>query len=928
MTRSKNNVRSKNGKKDVKKHVAPKHASNAKKAAGKGGGASKVAVKLGNDKSRQRARKNFATAGLQSSGLSQNVSREIASGGYEYMGPSPSTSTQYADIHDAMAIAQLLTLHMVARWPTMFNVPPLIGPSTVVITPSTVAAYLMLAYLQRLYDRKLLSGSLLAACSSIFTKEWVVPVGWAKWMEYKNESGPVPVLLSKINYSSDLILPSGEILGPGNANNFSLSQFQVNNQAGIITGFENFACFATESLSGDGTGDQGLITVAQTFTGLVTGANPFCNSPECRAISDYLKGVSDITTVPFKDIAIFAPDTSAWSIPYGQNGGASLTSWAQYTAMMNPTPKFDADLSTILTLNFNVATSVPLPFPLGFQKMASMPTLQVQGFNSTGVSVLTATAASQLADFFCWTSMRNGYQPGKIYGKKGWKLYGRPIPHFTNWVGRSIDTYQIYRLVAVGVCQYMNTSLLPSILSDENWCSIFWLIDTLLTRKIFDTGNPNLLNGIGANNILAPQCLIPATSEEQWTVPVFIKAIIDQVGIVFSGNTMYVPTLAVNLAGTLAGGAGIFWYNWPRYGFIPQAVGGNRCFGNSINGVNSFPFIPIGQIEVDNSGNPVVGQGPDVPAGKAAQITNPNGAVNALSVLQCNRIINSSTSLAAAMAAPTIGGYLKAIVYWNINSPAIAAHVNSLFSAAQVDARGLMSKVNGADCLGGPSMLTTQVRYPTPGTVQTTIPVNLYCVNNNNLVSAPKVGVVQCFDTYFVPKVFYYAPLSPGEQVLALAFPVAAVYKNLMTPNYPLTSAYTEEYVNNAFDPLADSMMTELISTKSMVSQDFIADEGMKHTKVGIIEKAGPKGKQKDCLRRGLIKFANLLASDFVQGTVIPTAEAVCGAAAAIAPGPAKFLGFGCPLIGVVAKSFKTIHTNYTQSITARGQPRVEMIPT
>jgi peptidyl-tRNA hydrolase len=114
-----------------KKNAQRRARRNAKNAAGKGGGASKVVVKLGSDKSRQRARKNFATAGLQSSGLSQSVSREIASGGYEYMGPSPSTSTQYADIHDAMAIAQLLTLHMVARWPTMFNVPPLIGPSTV-----------------------------------------------------------------------------------------------------------------------------------------------------------------------------------------------------------------------------------------------------------------------------------------------------------------------------------------------------------------------------------------------------------------------------------------------------------------------------------------------------------------------------------------------------------------------------------------------------------------------------------------------------------------------------------------------------------------------------------------------------------------------------------------------------------------------------
>jgi len=223
---------------------------------------------------------------LEEQGVDKKTAGALATGVY-YDGIPMSNVTIRGDPADFVYNAQICTLHMLSRYPAMFLTPAndVTGQA---ITPTKVVAYLVAAFCTRARGLGLLTGENAEAYTDLFNKEYLIPTGFAKYMEYAFRFEGPPRMQTVFNLEDDFTMPLQEVGAPAAATNYNLSQLQI---------FQNVntdnACMFPVVI--DVSTSEWVITggpYAPVITGLVTGVNPFINSKFMDFFSNYLLGGS------------------------------------------------------------------------------------------------------------------------------------------------------------------------------------------------------------------------------------------------------------------------------------------------------------------------------------------------------------------------------------------------------------------------------------------------------------------------------------------------------------------------------------------------------------------------------------------------------------------------------------------------------------
>ena len=852
------------------------------------------------EKAVERTVVKMSEAALVKSGVSVSAAKKLQEGRSLYTGPSVAECTVTGNPADFLLAAQVTALHICRVWPTIYLQPSVIALSDVNPTPASLVGYLFLAFLQRAHDLRLLNGALASQCTSIFSKEWVVPTNIAKFIEYYFRYQGPPVLQKQITIDNDYALPTAQVIGNNapSPTNICVCKAPVTD-----ANFNNFCVYPIIYDQGQ-TKDFMIFEVANGNTTLLTGGTALAgNSVYLQAISALLKGLDGVKTVAFKDIATDAPDCSSFGVPYGVNNLA--TDWQQYTGIMFPSVRGDPDMCLVLNANFNVSTTDVNPFPLGFQKCVPMATFQSFSSAATGAVTGPTSQLIQYSEWFAWLGLRNDYSPGIVFGKRGWRICGRKAPRLCSWVSREVDTFQLYRIFLTILNRYVasKVGISSPLLTDDVIANYLWYADNLIAAKVFDAGNPMLITGIGANATLSPQQLFPPVTPLNGMALLAIKAVIDQIGVVFNEGNLYVPTLCVNAFGTLADPA-LQLQNWPKTGFVCAAS--NRCIG-SFTGpgfTNAFPFVAIDQIEQQANGTPVIGVGPNLSKG-AGNLDSDQNYVG-------STIANTATILPFIAGKALVNGHNPCYVFWTEPAVHIAQFVAQFFALSGINFSGLSARVNdGRKMLGGPSMVAVDIRVPVQDSATRSDGFNKTCLN---VIGKPVVPASSnsFYHSFTRVNTYYTAPLSPSSIAMTLALPVAAIYRTNTTP-FPYTCAFRDLYEQDQFNQVSDAFITDLCAVDGPVVEQYVADAQANHSKPTALLVSASKWNafaRADCLRKALIALGDRIGQQLTEPRIVHAVTVGCGIVAG-AMGAGLAGEAGCRLIPHVYSAWKKFRQHY-----------------
>jgi hypothetical protein len=688
-----------------------------------------------------------------------------------------------------------------------------------------------------------------------------------------------------------------EITAPTGTLNYDLSQLQ------IFTGGQtnNAVMFPVRTGADDNTIFTGPYPVA--YTGLATGTNPFISSTFMETFSRVIHQEDTISTVTFQEIATWAPDASAWGAAYGAN--ALVTNWLQYQGVIYASREHDVDMTMLLRPNFNFSTSEIMPFPLGHQEtvpQASAPNYvsNTTQFTSSGTNV------TQQMDWFYWNGVRNSYKPGKWRGRDGWRTKcGETLCRYFQVVNREVDTYGLTREALIGLAQWSEAGLTGAALTDDYIDSFVQTFETLMLAKIFQCGNWSLQGGIGVNTVLSMQQLLPNLSLSGIQVPLFLKAIIDNIGVTAGDGALYVPQVTVNAYGTLATNAGtILWQQWPKFGSV-LATGGaatNRYIDSNQADV-AFPYVPMD--------NPVSNANGVSTAPSSAQVCTGGGAKdplitgNGIPIWSSGVTTTALNALVAAQALPNVGSFNPNFVMWQAKMPGIAQFAMSYFGSSQVDDRGVTGVLNDDKLYGGPGMFAIQIMAPRNEQQMQRYSIPHFSVTQNAYVPPTNASV---FSAFLPIKYNYFVPLSPVDHGLSLSFPTCAIYKLTATP-YTMATAFAEIPIAALGNTATDSATAKLVEVDGEIAKSYVREAERNHQGKKTILSKSPYRLNTDCLRKGLLSFGERASDQFSKTDWLKISKNTCRAGVSWVG--AGYLRPVCSLIPYVYKMYKSVRDNY-----------------
>lgn len=853
---------------------------------------------------------------LQEQGVDAKVAGALATGVY-YDGIPMANITIRGDPADVVYNAQICALHMVSRYPAMLLTPAndVTGQA---VTPTKIVAYLVVAFFTRARSLGLLTGVNSEAYTDLFNKEYLVPTGFAKYMEYAFRFEGPPRMQTVFNLEDDFTLPLQEIGVPAAATNYNLSQLQI-----FPASNNNNACLFP--VVTDATTSEWVITggpYAPVITGIIGGVTPFVESKFMDAFSNLLRGMDTIETVEFDKIACEAPDCSAFGAPFGISSSAS--NWTQYTGVMYPTNKYDIDMTIICRPNANILANPVAPFPIGMQETVPQPC--APNYVSDKVKyTASGNIVTQEMDWFYFHGVRSEYSHGKWRAKKGGFKYpnGKTISRFFQVITREIDTYGLTRAALIGLSDYASSSLIGSLLTDDYIDNFVQVFETMLVAKVFQTGNWNLQAGIGANTQFSVQQLIPAMDILESAVPLFVKAIIDNVGHVSANGRDYLPQVTVNAYGTISNGVTVNYTALPRFGSVLYASGNPRYIENVVGSV-AFPFVPALCPVTNSSGSQPINTGANILAGAGQFAADLAGGLAGVTYFKAGDKGNSYGYMLLAQALVPLGTFNVNYVFAQSNIAGMAQAVASLWASQQVAGRGQTGTLNNETILGGPGMLAIQLNAPR--NVQALLSAALPHVSLNvgplapTSVVPPTLPVV--FTTYINFKNCYYAPLSPIDHGISVGFPVCALYKQTNVP-YTMTTAFIEIPIAALGATAVDSAMAKITEIDGAVAKTYSSEAYLNHTGTShksIIRKTNYVV-GKDCLRKALLGLGDKLSEQFTHTDWLKVTKSTCrwGVTAA----GVGFMRPACSLIPRVYKAYKSVRTHYDSEKNGGKMPIV-----
>jgi hypothetical protein len=637
---------------------------------------------------------------------------------------------------------------------------------------------------------------------------------------------------------------------------------------------------------------------------LAEGLTPFIGSQFMDKFSVILQAIDVIETCPFGSIGKVAPDASAFVAPYGPEPTSS--NWTQYTGVMCANSDFDVDIAMICRPNFNFSTVPITPFPLGHQDTVPQPS--APNYASSNIPFSSqGTNITQQFDWFYWNGVRSEYHIGKWReGRSAFRLRsGHKVTRFFKVVNRQIDTFGLTRQAVVGLTQYANTGLLGSYLTDDYYDMFIQWFETLLVAKIFSTGNWNLQGAIGANPSLSVQQLLPFMGAQNSGVPLWIKALIDQVGSSEVDGTIILPQLTINAAGTLATSTTISWQSWPKFGSVLQTGGAvnNRYSGPSQVSV-SFPFVPMDCPVSPANGIQTAPSSAQVMAGGGTFSTQFN-LTDGSQAFSSGVKITALNALIAAQALANVGTYNANFVMWQEPMAGIIEYVVSLFGTQAIDKRGVIGRLNNDSSYGGPGMVSIQLGAKRADTDVQKFGVKHYSVTQDAIVPPTNSSI---FAPYVPVKYDYFAPLSPVDHGIALSFPVSSIYKENQA-FYIMATAFTEIPIASLGFAAQDAATAEMTEVGGNISASYEQQANMNHKgNVGIIRSV-PYRAGRDCLRKALLGLGERASEQFAQTNWLKVTKKLCrwGVAAA----GVSWAQPACSLVPAVVKIYKSVRTNY-----------------
>lgn len=838
---------------------------------------------------------------LERSGVDSKSAHDLATGTY-YDGLPMSNVSIPGVVQDLVYNAQICALHIIARYPEL-----LFDPSATLesksIAPTQIVAYLVVCGLCHLRKLGLLTGENAAAYSTVFNEEYSVPVGFAKYLEYACRFEGPPRMQTVFNLTADFTMTLQEVTAPTGSLNYDLSQLQ------IFDGYQtnNAVMFPVKSGAGDSTIFAGPYTVP--YTGLSTGSNPFIGSNFMETFSRVIQQEDRITTVEFGKIAQWAPDASAWGAAYGDN--AADSNWMEYSGVLYASRKHDVDMTMLLRPNFDFSQSEIMPFPLGHQETVPQPSAPNFVSNTTQF-VSSGTNVTQQMDWFYWNGARNKYTPGKWRGRNGWRTKcGEHLCRYFQVVNREVDTYGLTKQALVGLSQWVEAGLSGKANLTDDYIDLFTqAFETLLLAKVFETGNWSLQGGIGVNVTLSVQQLLPYLSVSGVQVPLFVKAIIDSVGVGSGDGALYLPQVTVNAYGTLAtNGGGIAWQNWPKFGSVLETGGpaNNRYISATVDDI-AFPFVPMSPPVANAAGAQPVPSGANVIGGGGALDATQGTWLGAV-------VINSLTALTNAKALPNVGSFNPNYVMWQLKMASIMEFVMSYFGSLQNDSRGVTGILNDDRLYGGPGMFAIQIMAPRQIANMQRYAIPHFSVNANAYV-APQFAAV--FSAYLPIKYNYFVPLSPVDHGLAISFPICSIYKLNATP-YTMATAFAEIPLSSLGNTATDAATAKLNEIDGEIVSSYIKEAERNHQgKKSILSKT-PYRISSDCLRKGLMSFGERASDQFAKTDWLKVTKNSCRAGV-------SFVGAGylrpvCSLVPYIYKMYKSVRDNYDGKAKGGNSP-------
>jgi hypothetical protein len=758
---------------------------------------------------------------------------------------------------DVVLAAQLCVLRIVKERPALFTYPATssgVSPNYEPPAPSECVGYLVMAYLQMLYEHSLVATEIDIA--NAFPKEFSIPVEWAHWVKYQvlYKGGHIEAE-TRLNLTGDFIINTSEVqptgvttINPLNLCALAAVENYGLNDVGIYNWTQGNASY----------GDATLFQSTLTYSGVYEGATPFRSSGRLELINNIFK--RNVNAVPLSAVTRYAPDLSAWGVPVGMATSSPLPGWSQFSGIMNNSWDFDNEMVPVLRPNINATTDTVIAGSfLGAMKCVPMGT-QLLCQPGSGIPVISSTPMEfQLLQQFFWIGSRNKYFHGKCFDKNGAgfriKYDGTTFscPKMCEWVAKTIDYNCVMTAAIAGLFYYVNQNVQPSYPTSDLLANFICCVDSMIADRCNTLGNVLFVTGDSPSPSFVPQCLSPNRCTDL-SLPLFLKAILDSIGPNLADGVFEYPIMYLNCGGTqvLANTPN----TWSKYGLLPAA---NNRFISQLTGVgySSGPFtIPMNSIYGAPSPTftPFAGYGGFENVTGIGEIYKAQYAASSASTFQTN-----------AATAPLVNGHSPQNVYWFVGVANMWSGVQGYFKL-----RGLNAKnVSGTQHLGwgGPGMSSTVLMVPqASGSVsQGGVTTKMYDTTNGFGVGtiAVEANTNNLYFMWAPRRLSSVLPLSRRDCVMAVAFGPCRTYIN--SGAIPPVDVRGPTFITGLTDVSGQQIMLDffdqLIGTETSLIREYMGNQDHAHQKMSTALTLDAAKPPMDCLKLPFTKAADQISA-------------------------------------------------------------------
>jgi hypothetical protein len=783
-----------------------------------------------------------------------------------YSGLPMSVISRIVTPADLVLLAQLDVLRMFIEKPSLFTYPSVSGTGSLNSdppSPTEMAAYFAMAFVQAFYQENLLDTTV-ENVGNAFPKDYAVPVELAHWIKYqvRHEKGAFKCE-TRLKLNQDFSLTTSNISPPaqGQLQPYDLAILCTNTGQGL----DHVAVY--NWLYPVAGGDSSLYGYQQAYTGVYTGNTSFVGSSRMDLINNVVK--KNFNYVAFSEISHNAPDASAWGVPIGVEG-VTPTNWSQFAAIMNNTGEFDPQMTVVCRPNIAAdVNQLQLAGSfLGAVDCVPMGT-QLICQPSNGIPVVAnVNVCVQYLQQFLWIASKNKYFHGKCFNssnsagfKLTWDGIQYYVPDMCRWVSRTVDYSLILRRALQGLIEFINSGIQLQAPTSDLLANFICCVDSLIYNRVAKLGNCLWTTGNGPSASFMPQSLVPNDCSSL-RLPLFLKAILDQIGPSYSQGVLIYPSCYLNCGATQL--TDLNQNLWSKYGLIPNAAG-NRFIGpiSNLNFQSGDFYLTMNNIFF--GANTTVGATftPYIGAGGLDDSTTSLGA--SVQLYKAAYAGFSATAIQANMnALAPLNGQSPQSVFWFAGISNMWDGVSGYLKLNNINNRNVGGVQHFG--LGGPGMLST-ITYSNQqnlGAGMGGSTCKMYDTTNGFAAAVliePNVNVV--YEAWAQRRLSSVAPLSIRDTTLTQAFgPCSYYYKfGALPPVDVRTPVFVSGLTAVTGIQVAKAFFGELISTDSGLIIGYVKNESSQHSVKDMSNALAPQTKKtEDCLRLPLTSAADSIS--------------------------------------------------------------------